>query len=275
MSNRPSRFFLSPPTIVGGEGYLRVSAMDPLYFNLKEAKRESALGFLVESLLKSRIEMGLQQDPADPDEDVNIYLAFLLLEATLPTFKERMERYTSRRDTDVFKMIEESQDNTLKYQVYKTNADHLLFSLGILQQVGNPVGPEAAFFEKTKQAYEGYAKTYYHFASEYHHLIYRKPTGIGIVLNKLSHSFERYEQILLHVRREYLDFYHTQEESFSKFLKELDRLETDLRLREKQDLFLDQYAQYLRTKDPLLKEVLLATIQEIQLLDPSFVPPAL
>ena len=249
--------------------------MDPLYFNLKEVRHESALGFLVERVLKSRIEMGFSQDPAAPDEDVNIYLAFLLLEATLPAFQERMERYASRRDTDIFKMVEESQDNTLKYHVYKTNADHLLFSLGIFQQVGSPVGPEAAFFEKTKQSYEGYAKTYYQFASEYHHLIYRKVTGIGIVLNKLSRSFERYEQILLHLRKEYLNFYHTREEGFSKFLKELDQLELRLKLHEKQDLFLDQYAQYLRTKDLFLKETLLATIKEIQTLDPSFVPPAL
>ena len=217
--------------------------------------------------------MGLKQDPADPDEDVNIYLAFLLLEATLPAFRERMERYSSRRDTDVFKMVEESQDNTLKYQVYKTNADHLLFSLGILHHVGHSVGPEAAFFEKTKQSYEGYAKTYYQFASEYHRLIYRKTTALTVVLSKLSHCFERYEQMLTLLRKEYLDFYHTQEEDFSKFLKELEQFERHLKLRERQDFFLDQYTRYLRTKDPLLKESLLAALKEIQALDPSFVPP--
>ena len=41
--------------------------MDASYFNLKDARRESALGFLVESVLKSRIKMGFNQDPADPD----------------------------------------------------------------------------------------------------------------------------------------------------------------------------------------------------------------
>lgn len=250
--------------------------MNPFYFNLKESKNESALGFLVESVLKSRIKMGLKQDPSDPDEDVNIYLAFLLLEASHPAFGERVDRYTSRRDTDIFKMVEESQDNTLKYHVYKTNADHLLFSLGILQQVGASVGPEAAFFEKTKHSYEGYAKTYYQFASEYHRLIYRKVTGLGIVLTKLSQCFERYEQVLSNLREEYLDFLHyNREEGFSKFLKELEKFERQWKLTEKQDIFLDQYALYLRTKDPLLKEKLIAMIQEIQQLDPSFVPPAL
>ena len=250
--------------------------MDPLYFNLKESKSESTLGFLVESVLKSRIDMGLQQDPSDPDEDVNIYLAFLLLEASYPTFAERIGRYTSRRDTDVFKMVEESQDNTLKYQVYKTNADHLLFSLGILHQVGTTVGPDASFFEKTRHSYEGYAKTYYQFASEYHRLIHRKVTGLGIVLSKLSHCFERYEQILSHLRGEYLTSLGTvPEEGFAKFLKELEQFEGGLKLHEKQDLFLDHYASYRRTKDPLVREKLLALIQEIQSLDASFIPPPL
>ena len=250
--------------------------MDPLYFNLKESKSESALAFLVESVLKSRIEMGLQQDPSDPDEDVNIYLAFLLLEAGHPAFGERLERYASRRDTDVFKMVEESQDNTLKYQVYKTNADHLLFSLGILHQVGTSVGPEAAFFEKTKHSYEGYAKTYYQFASEYHRLIHRKVTGLGIVLTKLSHCFERYEQILSHLQGEYLNFLRSpHQEGFATFLKDLERFEGQLKLHEKQDLFLDHYALYRRTKDPVLREKLVELIQEIQSLDPSFIPPAL
>lgn len=265
----------SPPGFtLRGEGY-KGCLMDPLYFNLKDAKRESALGFLLESVLRSRIKMGLKEDPVHPDEDVNIYLASLLLEATLPSFRERMERYASRRDTDIFKMIEECQDNALKYLVYKANADHLLFSLGILQQVGESVGPEAAFFEKSRHSYEGYAKTYYQFASEYHRLIYRKVTGLTIVLTKLSQCFERYEQILSYLREDYLDFYHSPQEGLSKFMKELDQFERELKLRETQDHFLDQYTQYLRTKDPLLKETLLAIIKEIQALDPSFIPPAL
>ena len=245
----------------------------PFYFNLKDDKKESALGFLVESVLKSRIQLGLHDDQGHSDEDVNIYLAFLLLEASYPAYGERAKQLTSPRNTDIFKMIEGSQDNYFKYLVYKTNADYLLLSLSIFQHAEG--GGRTEFFDKSHASYEGYGKTYYQFASEYDRLLHRKVTALGIILHKLSESFMQYEQILVNVREAYLKFLQGREEQFSQFLKELDALRELFHLREKQDLFLDTYSEYLKTKDPGLKEKLFALGKEIERLDPSFRPPLL
>jgi len=247
--------------------------LQPFYFNLNGEKKESALGFLVESVLKSRIDLGMKEDPRHSDEDVTIYLAFLLLEASYPAFTERIRHFTSLRNTDVFKMVEDSQDNYFKYLVYKTNADHLLLLLGIFKNLGGDVRGEGAFFEKSQSAYEGYAKTYYQFASEYDRLLHRKVTALGIILSKLSHSFSQYQQILLNVREDYLNFLKTEEENFSRFLKDLDRFSEILHLRELQDLFLDTYSAYLDTKETALQGRLLEIAQKIQKCDPSFKMP--
>ena len=248
----------------------------PFYFNLMDEKKESALGFLVESVLKSRIKLGLQDDPNhSSDEDVNIYLAFLLLEASYPAYTERIRQLTSPRNTDIFKMIEDSQDNYFKYVVYKTNADHLLLLLSVFQNMGAERRGESSFFDKSQSSYEGYAKTYYQFASEYDRLLHRKVTALGIILAKLSQSFALYEQILMNVREAYLKFLQTRDEQFAQFLKELDGLKKPFRLKEKQDLFLDTYSAYLKTRDSALKEKLFEIGKELEHLDPSFRMPHL
>ena len=251
--------------------------MEPhlFYFNLKEEKKESALGFLVESLLRSRLKLGLEENSRHSDEDVNIYLAFLLLEATYPTYQERIRQFASPRNTDVFKLIQDSQDNYLKYLVYKTNADHLLLLLSIFQNVRREGRRESAFFDKSQSSYEGYARTYYQFASEYDRLLHRRVTALGIILHKLSESFQVYEQILMSARDAYLKFLQTHEETFSQFLKGLDAFKELLTLREIQDLFLDTYSGYLKTKEPSLKEQLLKIGQELKRLDPAFRMPSL
>lgn len=247
----------------------------PFYFNLHDEKKESALGFLVESVLKSRLKLGLSEDPKHADEDVTMYLAFLLLEASYPAYTETIRQYTSLRNIDVFKMIEGSQDNYFKYLVYKTNADHLLLLLSIFQNLGSEGRGERAFFDKSQSSYEGYATTYYQFASDYNRLLHRKVTALGIILTKLSQSFLVYEQVLMNVRSAYLQFFKTKEECFAQFLKGLDGLEEMLYLREKQDLFLDTYSAYLKTKDERLKEKLFEIGKELKRLDPSFTMPHL
>jgi len=244
----------------------------PFYFNLMDEKKESALGFLVESVLKSRIELGLAENPKRTDEDVNIYLAFLLLEASTSAYHDRIRQLTSPRNTDIFKLIEDSQDTYFKYLVYKTNADHLLLLLSIFQNLRKE-GRESSFFEKSQSAYEGYAQTYYRFASEYDRQLHRKVTALGTILEKLSQSFSLYEQILMNVREAYLDFLKTSEEEFSQFLKDLDSLKALFRVREKQDLFLDTYSAYLKSKDPALKEKLKKIGNDLSALDPHFRMP--
>ena len=246
----------------------------PFYFNLTENKKESALGFLVESVLKSRIKLGLEEDPVHSDEDVNIYLAFLLLEASTPAYTERIRQLTSLRNTDIFMMIEDSQDNYFKYLVYKTNADNLLLLLGIFQNLSGGGKGTGAFFDKSQSSYEGYATTYYQFASEYDRLVHRRITALGTILHKLSQSFGLYEQILINVREAYLKFLKTREGEFSQFLKELDALKELLHLREKQDLFLDTYSAYLKTKESSLRDKLSLIAKELERLDPAFrMPP--
>ena len=94
---------------------------------------EPTFFFMMNCLLYSRLESGNPSNQNYYDEDVNVYLANLLMSFMNPEHHERTKKYLSRYDTDLFDKIQRSQDVRLKYTIYKTNADFLLISIGIFR----------------------------------------------------------------------------------------------------------------------------------------------
>jgi hypothetical protein len=101
--------------------------------------------------------------------------------------------------------------------------------------------------------------------------MFKKPTAISDVLEKLSRGFEQYVQILSHMRGEYFnildrlghgDIYHLE--------RSIDRFASDKELKKMQDQFLDLYSEYIKTKSPDLKARLTELVKQIQKIDESF-----
>ena len=178
------------------------------YVDLKDASRDlqPTYYFMINCLLYSRMETGLVSNQDCYDEDVNVYLAHLLHSFISPEYVEQSRKFLSKYDTDVFRRLATSTDARLKYQIYKTNADFLLVSIGIFD---NPVttGAARARLQPSEEAYIGRGKTYYHFAYTYSQQMHRKNAGVSEVLEKLSTGFEKYLRILSHMRGEYLDLH--------------------------------------------------------------------
>src|SRR5882672_9260409 len=135
--------------------------MNPrLYVDLKDTSRElqPTYYFMVNCLLYSRMETGLVSNQDFYDEDVNVYLAHLLHSFINPDYVEQSRRFLSKYDTDVFRRLSQSTDARLKYQIYKTNADFLLVSIGIFD---HPMVPATSRrHQPSEEAYIGRGKTY-------------------------------------------------------------------------------------------------------------------
>ena len=112
------------------------------YVDLKEGGRnlQPTYYFMINCLLYSRMETGLVSNQDFYDEDVNVYLAHLLHSFINPDYVEQSRRFLSKYDTDVFRRLSQSTDARLKYQIYKTNADFLLVSIGIFDNPGVAAG---------------------------------------------------------------------------------------------------------------------------------------
>lgn len=240
-----------------------------LFFDVDKHERDSAIRFLLGAILRSRMDLETGRSIAEFDEDVNVYLAHLLFAIALPEYHELAEPYLSTESSEVLRWVKATEDRTIRYFIFKVNADHLLIHLAIFDDLGEK--PWRGIFRRSKKHFAELGKLYYEQASNYHARIYRKKTGVGDVLEKLGRYFDVYSEVLRTVRRDYLHFVtRFRDEVFDHFLQELNRFEWESAKRERLDQFLDLYSQWLKTKNPELESQVHRTLQEIRKFDPEF-----
>jgi hypothetical protein len=252
-----------------------------LFTDLTDAARsvKPSYYFMMRSLLHSRIDTGLPSHPGGEEEDVNVYLAHLLQAFGDSTYFESSRPYLHRYDHEVFDRLSQSTDARLKYKIYKTNADFLLISIGIFDNpsqtlLGQGHGPAAAHravFEPSEEATIGRGRTYYQFAFEYSQVVNRKHPAVTEVLEKLSHGFDRYAQILAHLRGEYLDLIQQFSQGEIYHLeRSVNREQLREKLQERQDAFLDAYAVWRRSGTEQDRKSMHAAADALRELDPNF-----
>lgn len=247
--------------------------MDPRhYIDLKDDSRDlqPTYYFMINCLLYSRMETGLVSNQDCYDEDVNVYLAHLLHSFINPEYVEQSRRFLSKYDTDVFRRLSSSTDARLKYQIYKTNADFLLVSIGIFDspQLAGATRPRV---QPSEEAYIGRGKTYYHFAYTYAQQMHRRNAGVSDVLEKLSTGFEKYLRILSHMRGEYLDLMKRFSQGEVYHLeRSVDEHSQKERLRVKQDELLELYSAWKSAPSAQAEEELERVVGEIRQLNPTF-----
>ena len=240
-----------------------------LYFDISKQERESAIRYLLGSIIKSRRDCNFPSNSYTFDEDVNVYLAHLLFAVSLPEYHEMAEPYLSMDTSDIIKWVRATDDRTIRYFIFKVNADHILIHTAIFDDLAQK--SKNKFFKKSTKHYRELAQLYYDQAAIYHSRIYRKKTGVGEVLEKLSRYFDAYQGLLKYVRREYLGFVTSfRDQAFSHFMSEVKNYETEFQKKNRMDEFLELYAQWLESKNPHLKQRIDFLIRELKQLDPHF-----
>ena len=239
---------------VGGDG----SAAEP----------DSRAFFMIRALLSSRVDVGLPADGGVDEQNVNIYITHLLCSYIEPVYQMRVAKYLSAYDSSVFDRVRHSTSNRLKYTVYKSNADHLLLSIGVFQNAkGRRPDSLPATSRWDDEAYVGRGKAYYDFASTYSQSVFGRSNGVTDVLGTLSANFESYVKILSHMRGEYLNFverlsdgeiYHLQHGATAEGVRTL------------RDEFLDAYSEWRRSPTPDLRTRLEDIAARLARQDPSF-----
>lgn len=240
-----------------------------LYFDVSTQERDSAIRYILGSIINARNQANFPSNYATFDEDVNIYLAHLLFAMSLPEYHEMAEPYLSMETSDVLQMVRQTEDRTIRYFIFKVNADHMMVHTAVFDDLGKK--SPFRFFTRPAQHYQSLAKLYYDQAAAYHRRIYRKQTGIGEVLEKMSRYFDQYQNVLRIARRDYFNFInHFRDQAFSQFMSEVHDYESETLKKVKLDSFLDVYAKWLETKDPVLEPQIQRLVNELKYLDPSF-----
>ena len=231
---------------------------------------ENAHYFLMNSLLYSRMECGFPSNDEYFDEDVNVYLAGLLVSLIAPGREGRREGRLAADDASLAAMAAAAAPRE-RFDLYRANADHLLVSLGIFANARGRRPDSARHMHLADGAYVGRGKAYYALAQSYAAGLARRTTAVSDCLGKLSRGFERYLAVLSTLRGEYLNLHERISEGV------LYHLERSAEVTERRgeiafhyDRFLDAYSQYLRTGAPEARERVAAIVAEIRAIDPSF-----
>jgi len=241
-----------------------------IIYDLTKKERELALGYIVSILLKSRISSGLSH-PEKSRDDVDVYVANLLLSLTDPKVQERNQKYLFFSDADVVQKIEYCPDTFIKYLIYKTNADNIIISLSLFDQFKLRDKHGRLVSRRKFQAYQGRGRIYYELASTYHHKVYRRQTGICDALDKLSEHFEEYLEVMRCMKTEFFSFIdHVSDTKFHAFKQNLKEYANTLAIKEKTDQFLDAYNQW--KKNPTLehRHLLKQVVHEMESINPYF-----
>ncbi len=240
-----------------------------LYFDMTANERDSALRFLLSSIIKTKEEHPQLVRKAASDEDVNVYLAHLMFAIALPEYHEMADPYLSKHSSDIMEWVKGTEDRTVRYFIYKVNADHLLMHTTLFNDLNK--GKRKAILQSPEEYYRELAMLYYSEAAKYHQQMNHKKTGIANVLEKVSADFKYYQRILELVREDYFTFVQTfREKHFNNFLNEVTHYEKENFYDHKMDEFLSAFHEWNEVQNDAMRFKVAQLAADLTRMNPEF-----
>jgi len=132
----------------------------------------------------------IRQNELEYEEDVNQYITLMLAEMVNPNTAGLTNQYLVGTDSDAGQIAIDLKFESQKYQVFRTNADFLLFYLGFFSPESNILGDK--YFDKGGWYYSSAACSLKHARGG--------RSGLSDVLEKLSLKFGKYVEILRYMK---------------------------------------------------------------------------
>jgi len=162
-------------------------------------------------------EKEIKQNDLEYEEDVNQYITLMLAEMVNPKTTGLTNQYLVGTDSDAGQIAIDLKLESQKYQVFRTNADFLLFHLGLFSPQSNILGDK--YFDKGGWYYRSPACSLKHARGG--------RSGLSDVLEKLSLKFGKYVEILRYMKNRssnYFSFHFKfSEEEIARFQKQLSK----------------------------------------------------
>lgn len=171
------------------------------YIDLKTREQETIFFFMLNAFLCSRLET---DNESDDDEEVNIYMAQLLLSLVDGSFYSEHAEVLASTPTDVYFKVEEGHTPRHKLQVYRANADHRLVSFGVFGGFGEYQSRHRKAFA-APDAYLEEAQQYYGWAALFCTRLSARYRGLALALEKIAARFGTYCDILGHLSAHHLN----------------------------------------------------------------------
>ena len=243
--------------------------------------RENEFPFeFLEPLLKARIRSNQETGEKPYDEEVNIYITNLLNSVTDSRKMNELSRYIVKSEVNLNEMISRTSnlDNRNKYQFFKTNGDYILVRLGVFdspydinagrytKEIANPQKKEEQMKEKGRMMYSMAASALMHIQGK---------TALFYVFEQISdEGLDKYVN-LIRIAFENNEIKGSTKNAIDELVKE-PSFRTGEEEQKKRlfqlysDHILKTYSDYMRDKDPQLKERISEIEKKMQVIKPDF-----
>ena len=142
-------------------------------------------------------EKEIKQNNLEYEEDVNQYISLMLAEMVNPKSTVLAMQYLVGANSDAGQIAIDLKLQTQKYQVFRINADFLLFHLGLFSSETNILGDK--YFDK--------GGSYYNAAACSLRNARGGRSGLSDVLEKLSLKFGKYVKILRYMKNQSSNYF--------------------------------------------------------------------
>ncbi len=243
------------------------------YLDLSHARgvSEPTAFFMVNAILKSRLSLGIESNNPYFDEDVNVYLADLLVSLIDPRRVAARTELVRRHDSEIAALVSGATARR-RAEIYQANADSILIRFAVFDESAQTVRP-LRYYELGPESWRGKARMYYMFAADLLDRLARGAGGVPEILRKLARDLDKYSLIVRHACREHLHLTpRIREGDMFHLMRHVNAIGNRGDIARKRDDFLDLYSLYLRSGDgtPDVKDRLNSMISELTELDPEF-----
>jgi hypothetical protein len=142
-------------------------------------------------------EKEIKANNLEYEEDVNQYISLMLAEMVNPRSAVLAQQYLVGTNSDAGQIAVDLKLQSQKYQVFRINADFLLFHLGLFSSDTNILGDK--YFDK--------GGSYYNAAACSLRNARGGRSGLSDVLEKLSLKFGKYVEILRHMKNQSSNYF--------------------------------------------------------------------
>jgi hypothetical protein len=142
-------------------------------------------------------EKEIKANNLEYEEDVNQYISLMLAEMVNPKSTVLAQQYLVGTNSDAGQIAVDLKLQSQKYQVFRVNADFLLFHLGLFSSDSNILGDK--YFDK--------GGAYYNAAACSLRNARGGRSGLSDVLEKLSLKFGKYVEILRHMKNQSSNYF--------------------------------------------------------------------
>ncbi len=142
-------------------------------------------------------EKEIKRNNLEYEEDVNQYISLMLAGMVNPKSTVLAQQYLVGTDSDAGQIAIDLKLQSQKYQVFRINADFLLFHLGLFSSETNILGEK--YFDK--------GGSYYNAAACSLRNARGGRSGLSDVLEKLSLKFGKYVEILRYMKNQSSNYF--------------------------------------------------------------------